>query len=366
MKIALVHDHLAQDGGAEKVLQNFHEIWPEAPIFVLVYDKAHANKIFSEKNIHTSFIQKMPFGVKKYQWYLPFMPTATEKFNLMDYDVVLSSTSALAKGVITSPETLHICYCHTPTRYLWTDTHDYIKDLPYNRLIKSLIPFYLSYLRNWDRLAADRVDTFIANSKIVKKRINKYYNKESVIIHPPVNISKFSISKNVGNYFLCGGRIVHYKRFDIAVAAFTKLGIPLKVFGDGPALKDLQVLAGENVEFLGRVSDDHLKELYQKAQAFIFPQVEDFGIVPLESMASGRPVIAYGAGGSLETIIPHKTGIFFSEQTVNAITDAVKDFHPEAFIPQNIRSHAEKFNSQIFQDKIKQFVEDKWKIFKTL
>ncbi|MFH1427310.1 MAG: glycosyltransferase, partial [Patescibacteria group bacterium] len=195
MKIALIHDHLAQDGGAEKVLACFHEIWPDAPTYVLVHNPKNTNKVFKDKDIRTSYIQKIPFGVKKYKYFLPLMPSAVENYDLSKFDVILSSNSAFAKGVITQPHTLHVCYCHTPTRFLWSDTHSYIKELGMSSLVKKLLPWYLSNVRIWDRLAAERVDKYIANSQIVKHRINKYYNQDSDIIHPPVEAQKFYISK---------------------------------------------------------------------------------------------------------------------------------------------------------------------------
>ncbi|MDP2918418.1 MAG: glycosyltransferase, partial [bacterium] len=299
MRVALVHDHLAQDGGAERVLAVFHKIYPEAPIFVLVYNRAKANRVFRKAKIKTSFIQKMPLGQSRYQWYLPFMPLAFEKFNLFNYDLVLSSTSAFAKGVITDPKTLHLCYCHTPTRYLWSDTHSYTKELKYNRLIKKFIPFILHKIRIWDRLAADRVDYFIANSENIRRKIKKYYRREATVIYAPVDLDKFRLAKNRGNYFLTGGRLVAYKKFDLTIKVFNRLGWPLKIFGAGPEIGALKKLARPNIEFLGRVSDQALASLYAEAKAFIFPQEEDLGITALESMAAGRPVIAFASGGAL-------------------------------------------------------------------
>lgn len=363
MKIALIHDHLAQDGGAEKVLRIFHKMWPKAPIFVMVHDQEHGPKNLESAKIHTSFIQRLPFGIKKYKWFLPFMPTAFEKFDLSEFDVVLSSVSGLAKGVLTKPETLHISYCHTPTRYLWSDTHEYVSELPYSRITKKIIPFFLTYLRMWDRLAAERVDCFIANSLVVKERIKKYYNRESICIHPPVETEKFQISKKKENFFLAGGRLVPYKRFDITVQAFNRLKIPLKIFGDGPDMVRLQKMAKGNVEFLGRVSDDELVKLYAEAKALIFPQEEDFGIVPLEAMASGTPVIAWKKGGVLETIIHEKTGFFFEEQNWGSLAKAVVEFQKLNFNKEEIRKHAEKFSVEKFEKDIRNFVEKKYEEF---
>ena len=296
MKIALVHDYLAQDGGAERVLKSFHEIWPNAPIFVLFHDEKKIT-CFNQDNIKESFLARFPFIKNHFQWYLPFMPGATERHNLDGFDVVLSSTSAFAKGVITSPSTLHISYCHTPARYLWSDAHNYISDLPHNRIVKMLLPRLISHLRLWDKMSADRVDHFIANSKTVQNRIHKYYRRDSDVINPPVDFENFEISKNLGDYYVAGGRLVPYKNFDLLVYAFNRLGRPLKIFGIGPELKRLKKIAKPNIEFLGRIDDKTKSALLAKSLAFIHPQVEDFGITPLEAMAAGRPVIAFAAGG---------------------------------------------------------------------
>jgi len=358
MKIALVHDHLAQDGGAEKVLAAFQEIWPHAPIFVVVYDPKHANKFFADKKIETSFIQRLPFGVKKYKWYLPLYPSAVEDYDLSNYDLVLSSSSAFAKGVITQPNALHICYCHTPTRFLWSDTHSYIRELGVSSFIKKILPLFLSNIRLWDKLAAERVDKFIANSKLVQHRIHKYYKKDSDIIYPPVEAKKFFISDRPKEYFLAGGRLVPYKRFDLIIEAFNRLGRPLKIFGTGPELEYLKSQAKPNIEFLGRVSDEDKAKLYQDALAFINPQEEDFGITMVESMASGRPVLAFNAGGAQEIVVLKKTGDFFYEQTWEDLADLIVRFKSENYDPQTVREYALKFDTENFKKQIKEYVEN--------
>lgn len=374
MKIALVHDHLAQDGGAEKVLKVFSEMFSEAPIYTLLYEKKNVNKYFNNRKIETSIIQKLPGGVKHYRWYLNFMPLAVEFFDLREYDLVISDTSSFAKGVITSPENIHICYCHTPTRYLWSDTHQYINELKFNRFFKKIISMQLSSLRQWDYAAAQRVDYFIANSKTVKRRIEKYYRRDSVVIYPPVETNSFYIEKNrpEEKYFLIGCRLAPYKRVDIVIEAFKKLGSDyrLKVFGDGVDLKRLKKLAdlAPNIEFLGRVSDEERARLYASAEAFINPQEEDFGITVVESMASGRPVIAYGKGGATETVVDKETGTFFYEQNSEEIYQAVKNFQNDAFDPEKIKAWAEKFSVNNFQQRMKSYIawaqnphkEDKW------
>lgn len=363
MKVALVHDHLAQDGGAENVLRMFQEIYPEAPIFTLVYDSKKAHPAFRKSDIRTSFIQKLPGGVKHYQAALPFMSTAVEKYDLAGFDVILSSASAFAKGVLTSPQTLHICYCHSPTRYLWSDAHTYYKELRYNRLIKAFIPFALTKLRQWDRAAADRVDKFLANSRYVQGRIQKYYKASSDIIYPPVEVEKFSVASEPGDYYLTLGRLVAYKRYDLTIKAFNEIGRPLKIAGEGPELDYLQSIAGPNIEFLGRVSDKQRRELYARAQAFIFPQEEDFGITAIEAMASGTPVIAYGRGGALETVIPNKTGLLFESQTKDSLVKVLNQFWRHKFDPQTIRQHAMQFSESRFKKQVKDYVAQAWQEF---
>ena len=362
MKVALVHDYLAQDGGAERVLKAFTEIWPEAPVFVLFHDKKKV-KGFENTEVQQSFISKLPFCKTRYQWYLPWMPFATERHNLHDFDVVISSTSAFAKGILTRPDTLHISYCHTPTRYLWTDTHKYIEDLNYNRFVKALLPRLIYKLRIWDKMSTDRVDHFIANSDTVRGRIEKYYRRGSDIIYQPVDIETFSISDEVGNYFVTGGRMVPYKRFDLVIQVFNRLKIPLKIFGDGPEEEKLKKIAKSNIEFVGRVSDKEKAELLSKARAFIHPQVEDLGITPIESMASGRPVIAYGVGGVTETVVPDKTGMFFEHQSWESLLDAIVHFDHNSWDSQLIRERAKKFAIDEFKNKMKKYTEDRYEEF---
>lgn len=363
MKIALVHDYLAQDGGAERVLEAFHDVWPEAPIFVLFHDKEKLPQ-FNDADVRQSFISRMPLGKKKYQYYLPWMPLATERHDMSEFDVVLSSTSAFAKGVITRPDTLHVSYCHTPTRFLWTNTHQYINDLKYNKLIKSLLPRLIHRLRIWDKSSTDRVDHFIANSRTVRGRIQKYYRRGSEVLYPPVNVDDFFISPQIGNYFVSGGRIVTYKRFDILVQTFNRLGWPLKIFGDGPELEKLQKHAKRNIQFLGRVTDKEKAELLSRAKAFLHPQVEDLGITPIESMASGRPVIAYGVGGVTETVIPGKTGEFFYEQNWESLMNVLMNFDPVAYNSEEIREWAKRFDVGQFKKRIESAVENRYDEFK--
>jgi glycosyltransferase involved in cell wall biosynthesis len=366
MKVALIHDHLAQDGGAEKVLKVLAEMFPEAPIYTLLYEKKNTDKYYKNRQILTSIIQRLPMGVKHYQWYMPFMPMAVEFFDLSNFDLVISDTSSFAKGVITSSHTLHICYCHTPTRYLWSDTHQYIEELKYNKYFKKVISLVLNYIRMWDRLAADRVDKYIANSNFVAKRIKKYYKHESTVIYPPVETERFKISEQVDDYFLIGGRLAPYKRVDIVIEAIKKAGKKLKVYGDGIDLERLKKMAKgySNIEFLGWVDDTAKAELYSRSLAFIYPQEEDFGITAVEAMASGRPVIAYCSGGATETVRDGETGIFFNEQTVDSLVEALNNFDNAKFNPEIIKQHAEQFSVEVFKNKINKYIKESWENFK--
>jgi glycosyltransferase involved in cell wall biosynthesis len=362
MKVALVHDYLAQDGGAERVLKSLHELWPEAPIFVLFHDKEKI-KFFNNKNINESFLAKMPFSNSSYQWYLPWMPLATEQHNLKDFDVVISTASMFAKGIITGPDTLHISYCHTPPRFLWIDNYDYIADLKQNRFIKFILPHFIHRLRIWDKMSVDRVDNFLANSRTVQQRINKYYRRESDVIYPPVELDSCSLQK-ASNYFAAGGRLVGYKRFDLIVNVFNRLNWPLKIFGDGPELASLQKMAKNNIEFLGQITDEQKGNVLSGARAFIHPQLEDFGITAVEAMACGRPVIAYSQGGATETVISNETGVFFHEQTWEALLDKILHFNHENWDTGRIREHAAKFDARNFKTGIKKYVEDRYEEFK--
>jgi glycosyltransferase involved in cell wall biosynthesis len=357
MRMALVHDYLIQDGGAERVLQVFHDMYPEAPTYVLFHDPKRVGPAFDGREIHTSFLQTLPFGLRAYKWTLPLMPAATEHYDLSGYDVVLSSTSAFAKGVITRPETVHFCYCHTPTRYLWSDTHTYINELNMWTPVKRLAQGSLSRIRLWDRMAADRVDRFIANSETVRQRIKKYYGRDAVVIYPPVETDKFAVTDALGDYYLAGGRLVAYKRFDIVVRAFTKLGIPLKIFGEGPEYARLKKEAGRNIEFLGKVSEADKAELYAKALAYLNPQEEDFGITAIEAMAAGRPVIAYRKGGATETVLEGETGEFIDEQSWEELGNTILRFDPRKYDPHRIRQHAQTFDTKRFEQQLREYIQ---------
>lgn len=352
MKIALVHEYLNQFGGAERVLQVLGTIFPEAPIYTLFYDAEATGGVFEGKDIRTSFLQKAPF-IKNYHRLFPiFMPLAIEQFDFSDFDVVLSISSSFAKGVITKPGTKHICYCLTPPRFLWDDSQKFMEDFIYPRFIKKAFSPLITYLRIWDREASLRVDEFISISNFVKERVRKYYSRDSQVIYSPVNASKFYISPKVEDYFFMAGRLVSYKKFDLAITVFNQLGWPLKIAGIGPEMNRLKKTANKNIEFLGQVSDEELARLYSGAKAFIFPQEEDFGITPLESMASGRPVIAYRSGGATETIKEGETGLFFDKQTPESLIQVLNKFDHNNFDPIKCRDQALKFDIPVFKEYI--------------
>jgi glycosyltransferase involved in cell wall biosynthesis len=363
MKIALVHDHLNTWGGGERVLEYFSEIWPEAPIYALTYDPEKLAGRYPNRKIITSFIQKLPGMPKNYKWYLALMPKAIESFDMSEFDVVLSDSSAYAKGVITKKPTVHVCYLHTPTRYLTSDRQSYLEYAPIPAPIRPIMPPFLAYLRNWDLKASKRPNYLIANSHYIAERTKTYYHRTpEAVIFPPVDTKLFTIAPKIGDFWLTVARQEPYKRTDLAIKAANQLDLKLKIVGTGRLIDQFKVIAGPTVEFLGRVSDKELAELYSQAIGFIFPPKEDAGMTPLESMASGRPVIAYGEGGALESVVAGKTGEFFPEQTVESLVNVLKNFQPEKYDPQVIRAHAKLFDVEIFKAKIKTIVEQQYAI----
>lgn len=357
MKIALVHDYLVQYGGAERVLEAFQELYPYAPIYTLIYDQESLHGHFAKSRIYTSFLQRIPFSKKRHRIFPPLMPFAIEGFDLSKYDVVLSDSSSFAKGVITRPETLHICYMHTPMRYAWDDCQKYTEDFGLPGFVKKLVPLLMSPIRLWDRASAERVDLFIANSRYVASRIRKYYRKESTVIHPPVNVAHYALSETQEDYFLMVGRLIAYKKHDIAIEAFNQLGLPLKIIGRGPEIDRLKKIAGPTIEFLGRISEEELPGYYAKCRAFVFPQEEDFGIVAIEAMASGRPIIAFRGGDIVEHMEEGTMGEYFNEQTKESLIEAINRFQDDRYDREYIRAKSLVFDKERFKATIKDYIE---------
>lgn len=362
MKTALIHDWLVNYAGSERCLESFVNIWKDADVYTLVdfLDPEERNIILKGKYARTSFIQKLPFAEKHHRQYLPLFPLAVEQFNLKDYEVILSSSHAVAKGVLVDPDQLHITYCHTPMRYAWDLYHQYLKE---SNLEKGLKAFFvkrvLHRLRIWDVISSNRVNFFIANSKFIAARIEKIYNRKADVIYPPVDVHKFTLKEKKDNYYLTASRFVPYKRVDLVVEAFSKMpDKKLLVIGDGPQEKKIKTLASKNIEFIGYQPPENLLKYMQDAKAFVFAAEEDFGIVVVEAMACGTPVIALGRGGTAETVLNGKTGIHIREQSITGIIEAVERFEKNRdFLDVNfIRSHAEQFGRNIFEKKISEYV----------
>lgn len=357
VKTALVHDWLNQLGGAEDVLETLVDLFPEAPLYTSMYWRQRMPQRWRTWDIRTSFIDRLPLSRRRQQLYLPLYPLAFEQFDFREYDLVLSNKSGFCHGVITGPETLHICYCLTPTRYLWRYPQ-YAEQETLGPLTRGALAPFLTYLRMWDQLAAERVDHFIAISTEVRRRIAKFYRRDAVVIYPPVDTRRFAPAREVKEYYLFVGRLLPYRRIDLLIEAFDYLQRPLFIAGQGRDKERLEALAGPNVTFLGYVPSEELPELMAGCRAFVWPGEEDFGIAPIQAMAAGRPVIAYAAGGALDTIVPG-TGRLFAEQSAPAIIEAVENFDTEAVDPSFIRAHAEKFDVDHFQQQLVDFIEVK-------
>ena len=367
MKIAIVCDWLVTYAGAEKVLEQMLNAFPDADLFALV-DFIEPNKrgFIKNKNVTTSFIQNLPKVKTKYRNYLPLMPLAIEQLDVTQYDVVISSSHCVAKGIITSPNQIHISYVHSPIRYAWDLQHQYLKEAGLTKGLKSWIAkMILHYMRMWDYRTSNNVDYFIANSKFIAKRIWKCYRREADVIYPPVDVEAFELCEKKEDFYLTASRMVPYKKMDLIVEAFSKMpDKKLIVIGDGPDFAKIKAKAGKNVTLMGYQPFDVLKDHMQRAKAFVFAVEEDFGITPVEAQACGTPVIAFGKGGVLETVVglekENPTGVFFKEQTVESICEAFRRFEEQQsiFSPKNCRNNAERFSIKRFLEEIKQYVED--------
>lgn len=366
-KIAIICDWLTNLGGAEQVVLDMHEAFPNAPIYTSIYNQQKLPQ-FRKAKIKTSFLQKFPFAKKAHQLYLGLMPYAFESFDLSKYDIVISSCFACSKGVITKPETLHICYCHNPMRYVWDDSHSYLKEHGFPWIVKALAKPLLHKIRLWDSLAAKRVDKYIANSEFVSKRIQKYYHYKSEVIHPGVrfNQTEVSLKAEKGDYYLAVGRLKAYKRFDLLVKAFNQTEKKLLIVGTGENLNQLKKInTNPNTQFLGFVDEEDLKKYYQNAKALLFPQCEDFGITPIEAQYFGCPVIAYNKGGATETVINKKTGVLFEHQNIDSILKAIQTLETLDLNPKEIHKHATQFQSKNFQEKLKKFVHEAYNSYRS-
>ena len=366
LKTALVHDWLTGLRGGEKVLDVFGQLFPTAPIFTLLYNRGSVSPSIEAHPVFTSFIDRLPGKKSKYRHYLPLFPLAIEQFNFKDFQLILSSSHCAAKGIITPPDALHISYLHTPMRYVWDMYHDYFGPDKASWLTRKIIPWFAHYLRAWDVTSSNRVDWFIANSRHVALRIKKYYGREAVIIHPPVDTTQFQISHKPGQYFLVVSALVPYKRTDLAIAAFNQIGEKLIVVGSGPELPRLKKMARSNIEFVDWQPPQKLSEYYSECKALIFAGEEDFGIVPVEAMACGKPVLAYARGGALETVIEQtnetrqqSSGLYFREQTIPSLIQTVNKFSESEWDPEFIARHARRFDRTIFQKKITDFIQGK-------
>ena len=380
MKIAIVHDWLTGMRGGEKCLEVLCTLYPSADLFTLLHIPGSVSSTIESHSIHTSFIQNLPFVESKYRYYLPLMPLAIERFNFQEYDLIISSSHCVAKSVKPRSGSLHICYCHTPMRYIWDQFDQYFGKGNSGWLAATAMRFLRGWLQRWDTRTSRRVNFYIANSRHVQKRIKKYYGQEAEIINPPVETGFYTpdAKEEKGDCFLIVSAFAPYKRVDLAVDAFNKTGLPFYVLGEGQDAKRLKEMANENIKFEGWLTNEKIRSYFSRCRAFIFCGEEDFGITLLEVQAMGRPVIALGRGGALETVVPDSqtwkpetgvpqnatsqpTGVFFYEQTAEALIEAIKHFESieDQFDADSIRKHAERFDVSVYTERMKNFIEEK-------
>jgi len=370
--IGIVADWLVTFAGAEKVIKEFFSIYPDADLYSVVdFLSEESRENFNGNHAKTTFIQGLPKAKRNYQKYLPFMPLAIEQLDVSQHNVILSSNHAVAKGVLTGPDQLHICYIHSPIRYAWDLQHQYLRESGLNRGIKgTLAKWILHKIRMWDYRTANGVDHFVANSQFIARRVKKVYGRHADVIYPPVDVERFNFQSDKDDYYISASRLVPYKRVDLIVEAFTAMpDKKLVVIGDGSEIDKIKSKAGKNIEILGYQSNEILQKYMEKAKAFVFAAEEDFGITPVEAQACGTPVIAYGKGGSLETVRPYgvtnPTGVFFDEQTASSLNDAVLKFETikDQILSVDCRNHAVKFSSERFRNEMADYIESKWNAF---
>ncbi|AWB08942.1 glycosyl transferase (plasmid) [Azospirillum humicireducens] len=359
MKVAIVHYWLVGMRGGEKVIEALCELYPEADVFTHVYRPERISPVIRSHRVTTTFIDRLPMAHRMYQKYLPLMPLALEQLDLSAYDLVISSESGPAKGVLTRPDALHVCYCHTPMRYVWSGYHDYLSSA--GPVIRPLMPYAIHRLRQWDLATAARVDRFIANSETVAQRIWRVYRRDSTVINPPVETRRFATAEAPGDHYLFVSQLVSYKRADVAIEAFNRMGRKLVVVGEGEEFRRLKQMAGPTVELLGHCSAAELDRQYAACRALVFTANEDFGIVPVEAMAAGRPVIALNRGGATETVKDGLSGLFFDQQTPEALIEAVERFEAQErrFDPAAIQSYAARFDGAVFRTRLRETI-DSW------
>lgn len=366
-KVAIVHEWLTTHAGSEKVVEQMLQIYPQADLYSLVDFLPDALRSFIQgKSVNTSFIQNLPFAQKHFRNYLPLMPLAVEQFDLSAYDLIISSSHAVAKGVLTRPDQLHISYVHTPLRYAWELQHQYLQQAGLTRGVKgALSRVIMHYMRMWDLASAHRVDRYLANSHYIARRIAKTYRRTADVIYPPVDTGRFRADCPREDFYLVVSRFVPYKRVDLAIAAFNQLGLPLVVIGDGPNGKAMRQMAQANIRFLGHQPDSVVADHMQRCRGLIFPPEEDFGITPVEAQAAGAPVIAYAKGGQAETVVNQRTGLLFEHQTVDSLVQSVKQLHDSVnqFLPSVLSAHAEKFSIRRFQLQFERCIETVWAEF---
>ena len=361
MRVAIVHEWFETIAGSEKCVESFNNIYPESKIYTLVdyMDEKDKKELIGDKKVYTTFLQKLPLGKKLFRNFLPLFPLAVEQHDLREFDLILSSSHSVSKGVLRDQNQIHICYCHTPMRYAWDMYYEYTEELHFIKRV--IAKYFLHKIRVWDIASLNRVDYFIANSKFIQQRIKNVYHRESTVIYPPVDVERFKLCEEKEDYYVAFSRLVPYKKIDLIVEAFNKNGLKLKVVGTGPQIDKIKALASLNVEILGYQNDEAIVKIIQRAKALVFGAIEDFGIVPVEAQACGTPVICLNQGGTAETVIDGVTGIYFEEQSVTSINSAIHRFKKSShyFNPKQIRDHALQFSKQRFEKEIYAFIHAK-------